>query len=301
MITGEYLVLQGAKALALPVKLGQSLQIDILPDENPQIAWQAKAPGRNWFKTHFSIPELDIIATDDRKKAAKLQLILQTLSLLKPGLFNQKNKLIIETQLDFEPEWGLGSSSTLIANLASWAKINPYTLLQLSIGGSGYDVACAFAENPIIYQLDKLSPKIEEVAFQPVFSDRIYFVYLGQKQDSTMSVQAFQEHAANQNLANAIQTISAITENIASTNSFEYCCKLLDKHEQVVSSVIGQPPVKVQFPDFAGSIKSLGAWGGDFVMVLSELPLHEVKEYFSKRGLRTIFTFDQLIKSSSIE
>jgi mevalonate kinase len=301
LITGEYLVLHGARALALPVTMGQSMQIEVHPDDNSQIIWVAKAPGRDWFKTHFSLPTLDIIATDDRIKASKLQLILQTLNLLAPGLFQAGNKYVVETQLDFEPEWGFGSSSTLIANLASWAKINPYTLLQLSIGGSGYDIACAFAENPIVYQLDKLKPTIEEVAFRPSFSNQMFFVYLGKKQDSAVSVQAFKEQSGDRNLADAVRQINAITENLVTTNSFEYSCKLLEKHEQLIASVIGKVPVKAQFPDFNGLVKSLGAWGGDFILAMSEMPEAEVKAYFAAKGLKTFITFDQLIKTKSFE
>lgn len=301
LVTGEYLVLRGAKSLALPVKLGQSLQIDEYPDDQSQIIWLAKAPGREWFRAHFSLPALDITATDDKKKAAKLQLILQTLNLLAPGHFQAGKKYVIETQLGFEPEWGFGSSSTLIANLASWAKINPYTLLQLSIGGSGYDVACAFADNPIIYQLNKLRPSIEEVAFRPNFRDKMFFVYLGKKQDSAVSVQAFKDKSDDNNLADSIQQINAITENLVSTNSFEYGCKLIEKHEQLIAAVLGKEPVKTLFPDFNGTLKSLGAWGGDFILAMSEWPEREVKEYFAAKGLKTFFTFDQLIKIKSFE
>ena len=34
----------------------------------------------------------------------------------------------VKTFLEFNKNWGLGSSSTLISNIASWAKVNPYHL-----------------------------------------------------------------------------------------------------------------------------------------------------------------------------
>ena len=39
---------------------------------------------------------------------------------------------VIETQLDFLRNWGLGSSSTLINNIAQWANVNPFDLQQKS-------------------------------------------------------------------------------------------------------------------------------------------------------------------------
>ena len=43
--------------------------------------------------------------------------------------------------MNFDKNWGLGSSSTLINNISSWAKINPYDLLWSISKGSGYDIA----------------------------------------------------------------------------------------------------------------------------------------------------------------
>ncbi len=54
--------------------------------------------------------------------------------------------------MNFDKNWGLGSSSTLINNISSWAKINPYDLLW-SIGkGSGYDIASGQSLSALIIQ-----------------------------------------------------------------------------------------------------------------------------------------------------
>ena len=44
MLTGEYLVLKGATALALPLKLGQSLDVDTLGSDDNRIYWEAYKP-----------------------------------------------------------------------------------------------------------------------------------------------------------------------------------------------------------------------------------------------------------------
>jgi hypothetical protein len=46
------------------------------------------------------------------------------------------------------------------------------------------------------------------------------------------------------------------------------------------------------FPDFKGIIKSLGAWGGDFVLVISK---ENPNEYFIAKGYETIIPYDQMI------
>ena len=89
------------------------------------------------------------------------------------------NHLIFNTHLDFDPNWGLGSSSTLISLLAQWANVNPYELLKMTMGGSGYDIACATASQPIIYRLENGSPIVEKADFKPAFADKLYFVYQG--------------------------------------------------------------------------------------------------------------------------
>ncbi len=296
LISAEYLVLRGATALACPLNKGQSLSVQQHePDSVPLLKWTAKAPGRTWFEVHFQLPELNIVHTDDLPKAAKLQIILLTLKQLRPELFDAKTAYTVETQLDFEPEWGFGSSSTLIANLAKWASVNPYTLLNYSIGGSGYDIACAIADGPVYYTLDKLRPKVEKVHFAPAFADKLYFVYLGKKQDSSDGIRNFNKSVANRDLTELIAEVSEISQKMATTNDFKAFCKLADKHEKMLSGLLLLPPVKERFNDFDGSLKSLGAWGGDFALAIYEGNENRLKSYFSEKGLDTVFRFKELV------
>ena len=66
--------------------------------------------------------------------------------------------------------------------MAQWANIDAYILLEMTFGGSGYDIACAQTNSPIIYQLENEIPNFKTVSFNPTFKDQIYFVYLNQKQ-----------------------------------------------------------------------------------------------------------------------
>src|SRR5690606_10074625 len=79
----------------------------------------------------------------------------------------------VETRLTFPQDWGLGSSSTLINNIAKWAQIDAYKLLENTFGGSGYDIACAEYNGPITYQLGK-QRTVKDVDFNPVFKEALY-------------------------------------------------------------------------------------------------------------------------------
>jgi mevalonate kinase len=296
LLTGEYLVLRGAKALALPLVKGQSLEIEELEhDGHPHLLWFAFGPDELWFKTSFELPSLDIIGTDDRKRSTKLQLILLTLNQLNPNLFSGKYSYKIKTRLDFDPEWGFGSSSTLIANLSRWAKVDPYSLLNFSIGGSGYDVACAMSDKALIYQINTLRPNIQKIPFRPDFRDKLMFVYNDKKQDSSEEVKRFNQLQHENDLTKTIERINQITSETSVTTSFNGFCDLMREHETILSDVLQLPALAAKFPDFDGQMKSLGAWGGDFFMAMSDKPAEYVREYFKKQGLSTFFTFDELI------
>ena len=66
-------------------------------------------------------------------------------------LFTEGKSYSFSTDSTFDHSWGMGSSSALIANLARWAEIGPFDLFHLLYKGSGYDVAAALAEGPILF------------------------------------------------------------------------------------------------------------------------------------------------------
>lgn len=298
LLTGEYLVLRGAKALALPLLKTQTLEL--YTDEgsgHPFIAWQANAPsGRIWFKTLFELPTLDIISSTHPAGSAKLQIILLTLQQLRPDIFGTNQSFRVRTQLDFEPEWGLGTSSTLIANLAKWAQVDPFTLLQYSIGGSGYDIACASAKKPIFFQRGHVKPAIENAAFKPNFADQLYFVYLGQKKDSSQGIRDFNQRTEDLSLEEEVKIVSNISVEAAHTQDFNCFVELMEQHEALLSALLQLPTVKTQFPDFSGSLKSLGAWGGDFMLAMTSEKPEYVHQYFKEKGSEIVFNYNDLVR-----
>lgn len=295
LLSGEYLVLQGAKALALPLRLGQSLEVKTIDIQEGMIHWDAYTPKGFWFATIFSKHDLTVHASDDMDKADNLCKIFKEIKALNPNILQDKNDYFFTTRLEFDSQWGLGSSSTLISLLAQWADVNPYELLKRTMGGSGYDIACATASKPITYQLINSKPLVSEVDFKPSFSDKLHFVYQGHKQSSGKEVKSFNERTKTSDFSKEIAEISEITDSLTKTTSFDEFCQLLTRHEAIMSQVLEQPLLKTQYPDFQGVIKSLGAWGGDFFLAATELPEKEVKDYFGKKGLDVVVRYDDIV------
>ena len=304
LLTGEYLVLKGALALALPLKLGQSLQVSLADTDTHRLHWIAQRPDKPWFSVLFDTDTLEPVTTDDSAKAEKLSSILKAVRQLKPNAFYGCD-IRFNTHLDFDPNWGLGSSSTLIANLARWANVNPYELLKLTFGGSGYDIACATAEGPIYYQVkakvpepvEGPTPTIEPIDFNPSFADHLFFIYQGQKQSSSKEIKAFLAKANPVDLQKDIEAVSEISHAVPRCESLDEFGLLMQCHERIIARCIGQEPVQKRFPDFEGVLKSLGAWGGDFIMAATHWDKEHVKAYFKGKGLEVVFGYKDLVLS----
>lgn len=291
LLTGEYLVLHGAVALALPTRLGQTLTVE--PASDAHLQWVASTPNGHWFSATLNPDTLEVIDTDDTPKAQKLADILKVIKQLNPEALTPG--LRFETQLEFDPSWGLGSSSTLISLLSQWAKVNPYTLLQRTIGGSGYDIACATASTPIHYQLGPEGPQVREASFNPPFADHLFFVYQGKKQHSSEEVKDFNQRWNQSDFSSELQTISQLGVALPTLTYFEDFQTLLQIHENLLAHCLDREPIQRQFPDFKGILKSLGAWGGDFLLAATDMPFEQVAEYFTNKGMKPIFKYQDLI------
>jgi mevalonate kinase len=293
LISGEYFVLDGARALAVPTQRGQSLQIQKV--ETTDIHWQSQLiDGRVWFECRFDAKTLVLSHQTDEAVATRLLKMLRYAK-SENGSFLIENGLKITTQLEFEQNWGLGSSSTLVCTIAKWAKVDAFQLLFNSMKGSGYDIACGMTDTPLLYQINQQIPKVEIVDFQPTFSDQIYFVHLGKKQNSREGIARYRQKSALQQLP--ISTINDLTNAFLNANDVVSFNKIILEHEQLVSNIIELPRAKdLFFKDYIyGEIKSLGAWGGDFVMVSSDISLKKTKEYFTKKGFSTILPYKKMI------
>jgi mevalonate kinase len=292
LITGEYLVLDGAKAFALPTKFGQNLIIE--ESEGQIIHWKSvDSDGSIWFEDN--IPFSSIIRRErfDDVKNIKNTLIeiLHEAYLMNSDFITSTNGYIIRTELTFPKLWGLGTSSTLINNIAQWLQIDAFELLKRSFGGSGYDIACAQNNSPISYQLVNEKPVVEKVYFKPDFIANIFFVYLNKKQNSKAAISAY--YGKKGNIKNALETINSITKKVINTTTLEEFGTTLQNHEIELSTILELPTIKeILFPDFDGVIKSLGAWGGDFVMSVSK---ENPTDYFKAKGFAIVIPYREII------
>ena len=298
LLTGEYLVLDGAKALAIPTKFGQDLIVKKIKE--PEIIWGSFThTGECWFEAVFDLKKLRLInCTFNSDKEGSGEVIAETLldilkeaKNLNPNFLDSENGFIVKTNLTFPRNWGLGTSSTLINSIAGWAKVDAFKLLWNSFKGSGYDIACAQNDAPIFFQINYKKPVIQQVVFNPDFKENLFFIHLNQKQDSKEGIAKFRE--SDLNFDKEIKRISKISNAFLNTNSLEEFEKLIVEHEKIISSIIKLKPVKERlFPDYFGEIKSLGAWGGDFVLVTGD---SSTPAYFKNKGFKTILTYSEMV------
>ena len=292
LITGEYAVLDGAKAFALPTKMGQDLVL-YETEQNNQIHWKSYDFDQSvWLEVLFNISEI----TQNNYSKTKddvtnvLKKILYEAHLLNPNILPNKG-FLVETHLTFPRNWGLGTSSTLLNNVAQWFKIDAFDLLKNSFGGSGYDIANAQHKTPILYQLTNGKPNIEPVKFNPNFTTNCYFLYLNRKQNSKTAIANYYSKKIDYNTITT--EIDAITAEIVTVQDQQKFESLLQKHESILSTVLDMQTVKERyFSDFVGTIKSLGAWGGDFVLVVSNT---NPKSYFESKGFSTLIPYREMI------
>lgn len=303
MLTGEYLVLDGAKSLALPTVFGQDLIVETIKE--PQLVWRSFTnTGECWFEAVFDLPKLRLKnATFNSDKEGSAEFIAETLHSiltearkLNPDFLQTNSGCVVKTNLTFPRNWGLGSSSTLINNIASWAKVDAYQLLWNAFSGSGYDIACAQNDTPIFYQLENKKPTIEQVVFDPSFKEELFFVYLNRKQNSREGIQRYKEYKLNRffdSVQDDIKEISMLSDEFVKANSVVDLNKVIEEHEAIISSIIKLNPVKKElFLDYFGAVKSLGAWGGDFVLATGN---EDTPNYFKQKGYETVLSYSKMI------
>ena len=285
-------MLDGALALALPVRFGQQLTVTEQPHLSGHHWVSFDHQGRPWFEGRFS-PTGAYVSGNEEKTGNRLENLFQAIERQRPDFWLGRLPLRFETQLTFPRQWGLGSSSTLVAALAAWAEVDAFQLLADTFGGSGYDVACAHAHQPILYQRRDGRGHYVECPYAPPFADNICFVYLGKKQDSREGIARYRESVKDS--PRLIEGISRLTMDFLAARTVKEGVEILEAHERLVGDALQLPKVKERyFYNFPGAVKSLGAWGGDFVMALSDKPAEATRQYFRVKGFETVFTWREM-------
>ena len=295
LLTGEYLVLDGAKVLGIPTKKGQTLTVK--ENNTKRIHWKSYDVEDNcWFEATFQYKEKRISIIKNSIGSAKISdtliHILNSAIFLNPEFLTNTKGLLVETKLEFPRDWGLGSSSTLINNIAQWSTVNAFTLLEKSFGGSGYDIACAQHNTPILYQRNNGNPLVDKIEFIPSFAPNLYFVHLNKKQDSKDAIRHYRSLPIDSTKA-AIEQIQEITQKIVTCQDLSSFKMLLSDHEQIISEIIKIPTIKSRlFSEYQGAIKSLGGWGGDFILATGS---KDEIQYFQEKGYHTIIPYYEIV------
>ncbi len=291
LISGEYVVLDGALSLAVPTKKGQLL--NVFTNESDTLLWTSFDPDGIWFKTRFNRGELEFekqhaMGGDIR---GRLLAVLQAARKLNPEFLRGHMGFSVEARLEFPRNWGLGSSSSLLSNIAQWAGVDAFELQRLTFGGSGYDIACSTQASAVLYQRNNGLPSIRQVTFKPPFYKQLYFVYLNRKQDSREGIAGYRR--AGKPPKGLIEEVSELSRGILDSQNLQDFEKFLGDHENLLARILGMLTIKeLYFPDYPGCVKSLGAWGGDFVLVTAR---NGFRDYFTHKGYETIIRFDEMV------
>lgn len=287
LITSEYYVTKGSLALAIPTKFRQSL--DFKCDNSNRLKWKSYDKENDiWIDCEFELSNFKI--TKNKNKHSKtLQSILISANNINPKFLINNGGGLVTTQLNFSRKWGLGTSSTLINNISKWANIDPYELLWSNYKGSGYDIACALAKRPILYKLENNVPIVKSIQFSPDYTKNIFFIYLNKKQDSNKEIDKFFELKISKQTINKLSDLTIEFVNSKTLLDFQNC---IIKHENIISKTLKVDTIKnMYFKDYEGQIKSLGAWGGDFILAAG--PVNS-KKYFYDKGYNTVLNYKEI-------
>lgn len=290
LITGEYVVIDGALSLAVPTSYGQGLTVS--DTESEHIFWKSlDDQGHIWFESDFTIGNIEKEPAGADPTRNKLLEILKAARKLNPDFLLTSRGYLLKSTMDFPRKWGLGSSATLVNNIAQWAGVDPFQLQWHTFGGSGYDIACAKHDHPILYRLENKIPVVEEINFDPPFKNALYFVYLNRKQDSREAVARYSSLVFDRDPL--VQSISLLTREITHCKLLTEFEELIGKHEATLSGILGVPTLKEKyFPGFPGALKSLGAWGGDFCLATGDTG---IPAYFKALGYHTVIPYSDMV------
>ena len=288
LITSEYFVLDGALALAVPTKLGRELRTRIVRDNASAIFWETYVEEKIWFTLEFCYKNWEIITTNDVERAHFIIKVLKNIQQLSKSVLQEKDSYFLRSNIEFPSDFGLGSSSTLMNNLAEWSNVDAFHLNEISLGGSGYDIAVAQHKSAIIYQNNPRN--ILKIDFKPPFLDELILIYLNQKQDSREGINAFRSQKKSLVLRDKF---SEITNEVVKCNDLVMFSELMMLHERMLSEFLNIETVKEKyFEDAPVFVKSLGAWGGDFVL---SAKFGDYKNYFLEKGFTRIFNYKGLV------
>jgi mevalonate kinase len=263
LLSGEYAVLHGAPAIALPTKMGQ--HFTWIASQEKGLTWKSFDPNGLWFEARWN-EEGKCLESSDKKVSNNLEILFRGAQKLNLN-FNPFQGSV-ETKLEFPREFGLGSSSSLICLIGKWAEVSPMDLFLANWKGSGYDVAVAMEKHAIEYWYNEGKPCWNRVEVTPQASEDWFFIYSNSKQSTYQEIDRIKDKSLP---SQSLNSLHEIHKTLISSKKSNLWIDALKKHEDIISAFIIKPKVQqVLFPNESSELffaKSLGAWGGDFILV----------------------------------
>ena len=91
-----------------------------------------------------------------------------------------------------------------------------------------------------------------------------------------------------------IRGLEVLTRAVVSCTGLAEFEELMRAHERLLADFMGRPTVhEERFEDYPGTVKSLGAWGGDFVLATGT---PEDRAYFIERGYPTVLGYHEMVR-----
>lgn len=290
LLTSEYVVLDGALALAVPTKWGQELWSEEESDSKSRIYWEAYHQDTLWLRCEIDYATWQVVSTNNPEASLFVVSVLQSVQKASSKVLQDTRSYRLKTNLQFPSDYGLGSSSTLMTNLSNWAKINAFTLNDRALGGSGYDIAVAQEKHSLLFQIQESKRVVQPIDLDFKFKNELLFIHLNQKQNSREGIKHYRNKPISTNL---VSKFTDITKKITVSQTLEEFSMLLNLHEDLLSSHLELDTARnLHFADCPTFVKSLGAWGGDFVL---SAKFEGYQSYFQHKGFPTYFEWSELI------
>jgi hypothetical protein len=291
LLTGEYLISQGAEAIALPLKKGHTLAVT--PIHGKKIIWESVYNQETKTKTILKSDDFEITQTNNENSAKFVQHILRKAMDHLPSLSHLPG-YHVKAFHDYPEFLRFGSESALIANITNWFNINPFRFSREISPGLQYGIACAKSNKPILYQLTNKYPDYREINLDLPFKENIYIVYTGHNPDSYNKKKETQKYPDHHEV---FPKIREINKRIIKSRAHEEFENALLEHEKLLSGVLTKERLQERiFQDFPGIIKPLNEWNGELILVTWKGDKNELHEYFAPYNIQTIFSWDELVK-----
>ena len=276
MLCGEYAVIVGVEALALPVSLGQWMYVWEFdsPGGGDRLIWEAKEKdGSTWLNESFALP-LETMEAETEKSSERdrsREVLHSMLSMVAEGFWKTGKSYRIETQLEFDRSSGLGSSSTMVANFARFAGLDAQKVQQKVLGGSGYDVAVAELGKGLVFWKNAEVANWDAWKLSADLTSKWKIVFLGKKQNSRNALAdvkgKLMEIEKDDFLMHQLQQVCAA---VKMANQVPMLEAGLEMWQAILAMSLGLETPYQHFkfqPTKGGLCKWLGAWGGDMLLI----------------------------------